>query len=356
MRKNKAEDILTENKKNSNLYLEFRKLVKINEFLYTKVTDIKEKMMFKHKIISLKNSTKHIKIFPDEIKSGSQLKDISGIGKGTIARIDECIKNGTLEEITNFCNQYDCDTILFNKNQSSKSLLIEDLITIYGIGEKMAEKLIDTYKLTSVKQLQKLSDDNKIELSENIKIGLKYFGKVKNNIPRSEITQIREYLYGVFEELDPKIVFDICGSFRRKKSVSNDIDLLVTSYDSVDANLMKKIIDKLKKDNFIIESLTDENSVTKFMGFCKGKSMKEIRKIDIRLVPLKSFFPAYLYFTGSYEFNERMRGIAKRQGYKLNEYGLYKLENNNEKLIQIYSEKDVFDILGMKYLEPHERI
>jgi DNA polymerase/3'-5' exonuclease PolX len=51
-----------------------------------------------------------------------------------------------------------------------------------------------------------------------------------------------------------------------------------------------------------------------------------------------------------------MRGIAKRQNYKLNEYGLYKLENNKERNIQIYSEKDVFDILGMSYLEPHERI
>jgi DNA polymerase (family 10) len=47
-----------------------------------------------------------------------------------------------------------------------------------------------------------------------------------------------------------------------------------------------------------------------------------------------------------------MRGIAKRQGYKLNEYGLYK----GEREIQIYSERDAFDILGMKYLNPEERI
>ena len=87
------------------------------------------------------------------------------------------------------------------------------------------------------------------------------------------------------------------------------------------------------------------------MGFCKYLN-NPIRRIDIRLLPLQSFFTGYLYFTGSYEFNERMRGIAKRQGYKLNEYGLYK----GNKFIQIYSEKDVFDILGMKYLNPEERI
>lgn len=353
MSKNKAEDILTENPKNELLFLEFRKLIKMNEYLYTKLDDPKEKMMYKHKIISLKNSTKQIKICTDEIKNGSQLKEISGIGKGTIARIDEFIKNKKLEEVTNFCNQYDCNSILYNKNPN---LVYEDLLTVFGIGDKMAKKLIETHKLKSVKELQKLVKEKKVELPDNVITGLKYFGKVKNHIPRSEITQTREFIYEVFTDLDPNLVFDICGSFRRKKQFSNDIDLLVTSYELVEDNqdkamkIMKKIINSLENKKFIIDRLTDENSSTKFMGLCKH--FKDIRRLDIRLVPMKSFFPAYLYFTGSYEFNERMRGIAKRQGYKLNEYGLYK----DEKYIQIYSEKDAFDILGMNYLEPWDRV
>jgi DNA polymerase/3'-5' exonuclease PolX len=357
MRKNKADDIITENSKNESLFLEFRKLVKIYEYLYTKVNDPKEKIMFKHKIISLKNSTKQIKIFQNEIKSGDELSEISGIGKGTIARINEFIENKKLEEITNFCNQNDCESILYNKNPN---LVYEDLLTVFGIGDKLAKKLIENHKLKSVKELQKLVKEKKVDLPDNVITGLKYFGKVKNHIPRSEITQAREFIYENFEKLDPNLVFDICGSFRRKKPFSNDIDLLVTSYELINedqeksAKIMKKIINSLEDKKFIIERLTDESSSTKFMGFCR--SSKDIRRIDIRLVPMISFFPAYLYFTGSYEFNERMRGIAKRQGYKLNEYGLFKLENNTEKLINIYNEKDVFDILGMNYLEPKDRI
>jgi DNA polymerase/3'-5' exonuclease PolX len=349
MGKNKAEDILQiENEKNTKLYLEFHKLVKINEYLYTKVTDPKEKMMFKHKIISLRNSSKQIKNYISEIKSGKDLEELPGIGKGTVNRINEFLTNNKLEEVTNFCNLNDCNTIL-----NKKKGIYEDLLTIFGIGDKLAKKLIEKYKLKSVKELQNLVSNNKIDLPDNVKTGLKYYGKVKNNIPRSEITQIREYIYDVFEKLDPNIVFDICGSFRRKKPTSNDIDLLVTSYEN--KNILNKIINKLKEEKFIIESLSGEDSSTKFMGLCRYKN-NEIRRLDIRYIEIESFFPAYLYFTGSYEFNERMRGIAKRQGYKLNEYGLYKLENNKERLIQIYSEKDVFDILGMNYLEPKDRI
>jgi DNA polymerase (family 10) len=46
-----------------------------------------------------------------------------------------------------------------------------------------------------------------------------------------------------------------------------------------------------------------------------------------------------------------MRQVAKELGYKLSEYGLFK---NNEK-IEIKSEKDVFTLLKLPYLEPNER-
>jgi DNA polymerase/3'-5' exonuclease PolX len=351
MSKNKAEDIITENEKNSKLYMEFYKLVKIYEYLYTKVSDPKEKVMFKHKIISLRNSSKQIKNYKDEIENGKDLEELTGIGKGTISRIDEFLKNKKLEEITNFCDQNDCNDIFAS---NTKKNIYEDLITVFGIGDKLAKKLIEKYNLKSVKELQKLVSSNKIELPISVITGLKYFGKVKNAIPRSEITQIREYIYETFQKLDPNLVFDICGSFRRKRPTSNDIDLLVTSYENKSDNLTK-IVNELTKEKFIIERLSGEDSKTKFMGLCQYKN-NSIRRLDIRYVDIESFFPAYLYFTGSYEFNERMRGIAKRQNYKLNEYGLYKLDGSKEKLIKIYSEKDVFDILGMNYLEPWERI
>lgn len=354
MRKNKAEDSHTANKYNQLLYLEFRKLIKIYEHIYKQTNDLKDKTIYKHKIISLKNSSKQIKVFPDAIKDPKQIEHLPGVGKGTLMRVEDFLNNKKLTEVEDYCNQNNCDIILFNKNPN---LIYEDLITIFGIGDKLANKLINDYKLKSVKQLQTLVANGDVEVPDQVKIGLKYFGKVKNQIPRSEITQIREFIFDILEKLDTNLVFDICGSFRRKNLTSNDIDLLVTSYELNESNfesksniIMKKITDELYKYKFIVESLTQETG-NKFMGLAKYLD-NPIRRLDIRLIPLESFFTAYLYFTGSYEFNERMRGIAKRQGYKLNEYGLYK----DNKKIQIYSEQDVFDILGMKYLSPNERI
>ena len=47
-----------------------------------------------------------------------------------------------------------------------------------------------------------------------------------------------------------------------------------------------------------------------------------------------------------------MRQEAIKLNMKLNEYGLFK---DNEKL-KVNSEKDIFDYLNLKYLEPFERI
>ena len=45
------------------------------------------------KIKHFKNAVNIIKVFPNKITKGDDLKDISGIGKGIISRIDEIIKN-----------------------------------------------------------------------------------------------------------------------------------------------------------------------------------------------------------------------------------------------------------------------
>ena len=74
--------------------------------------------------------------------------------------------------------------------------------------------------------------------------------------------------------------------------------------------------------------------------------------VDIRIVDEESWFPSLIYFTGSKNFNLRMRAKAKYMGFKLNEYGLF---DKSGKRMKIRDEKDIFDILGMKYLEPEDR-
>jgi len=89
------------------------------------------------------------------------------------------------------------------------------------------------------------------------------------------------------------------------------------------------------------------------MGICKLHSILPGRRIDIRCVNYSEFYTALIYFTGSKDTNLLLRNKANLLGYKLNEYNL--LNINNQTLISIKSEKELFEILDIEYKEPNKR-
>ena len=231
-------------------------------------------------------------------------------------RIDEILKYGKLKEIT-------------IKNKEKKNMLnIEELEQVIGIGRKTAYDLVMNYNIKSIDELKKAYIDGKIQLSDNILIGLKYYDLYKGNIPRKEIDKINIYLNNKIAEIDSNISITICGSYRRQKPKSNDIDVLMThkkiktkSEIKKKHNYLHELVNLLKKDNFLVDDITFDKYEYKYMGFAQFEK-NPIRRIDIRYVPYNSYYPAMLYFTGSGDFNSKMRNIAKLLGFKLNEYGL----------------------------------
>lgn len=337
---------------NNKIIKEFEELIEqIKYDLHNSKSDNdRNKHLFR--LRQIKTSLKIIKSYKKEILNGEDLQNIKGIGKGTIRRINEILKKGYLKEVS-----------LDNKKENLNKY-IEELEQVIGIGKINAIKFA-SIGIKSVKDLKKKIKSGEIKVNDEIKLGLKYYGKYSTEIPRKEIDKINKYLQKIVLLLDKKMVLQICGSYRREKMVSHDIDILITHKEIIKMNQIKKnknnllvkLVNFLKKDKFIIDDITYKNYVTKYMGFCRynGKKKYPIRRIDIRYFPLESYFSALLHFTGSGNFNKKMRLKAKSLGYKLSEYGLFKLVNDKYKKVRIKSEKHIFDLLDMKYLEPNNR-
>jgi DNA polymerase/3'-5' exonuclease PolX len=63
-----------------------------------------------------------------------------------------------------------------------------------------------------------------------------------------------------------------------------------------------------------------------------------------------------MHFTGSGDFNQKMRLHAKSLGYKLSEYGLVKEDKTGKQThIITKSEQDIFEVLLLKYIPPESR-
>jgi DNA polymerase/3'-5' exonuclease PolX len=323
-------------------------LIKVNEYLMKTSNDDNFKRTNEFRIRSLKTGLRTIKNHPSEIKNISELNNIAGIGKGIKDRIKEVLDTKKLQELEEICKTIDCENL-------NKTSLNDDLLSIVGVGESLVKKVIADYKITSVKDFIELVKTNKLKVSKTVQLGIKYYNKLKFNIPRQEITKTLDFLTTKINQVDDSIIIQICGSYRRQKLTSNDIDMLVTSPLIItedpkeEEKLMQQIIKKLHDENFLIDDMT-QTATNKYMGFCRHNKFP-VRRIDIRFIPMISWYSALLYFTGSKDFNLIMRNNAKKLGYKLNEYGIYK----GKKQIYVESEEEIFDLLGMKYLEPQER-
>ena len=317
-------------------------------------TSGKEKTKNMFRLKSIDTATKIISNLKSIDLTINQIKNIKGIGEGTIRRIKEIIETGKLKEIK-----------ITSKDETFFKI-INDLEETYGVGRKTAYSLFKNYNIKSIEELKKKIDNNEIEVSDVIKKGLKYVGKINTNINRKIVDNIHELLLNTLLSIDPELFGTICGSYRRQKEFVGDIDFIITDprnrsirgfYPRLITKqqtekytiYFKDFLLKLQNIGFLIEFLTGEDVKTKFMGIFKYNNI--IGRIDIRYIPYDSYYYALLYFTGNKDFNRNMRMVAISHGYKLNEYGLYK----NNKSFKVNSEKEIFDLLGLEYVQPEKR-
>lgn len=329
---------------NSNIINQFELLIKQIQFDID-FSSGKQQLINTFRLKSITDVLQIIKKYPTKITKASELENIKGIGDKSIKRIDEILKTGKLKEIK---ISSDIDKYL---------KIIDELDDVIGIGRKKAYELFKKYDVKSIKDLQTKYKNGKIELPDNIIKGLKYMGKIHDKIPRTEIDSMIEILHKTAVKIDSQLFVTVCGSYRRETSTSGDIDVIIvhpsvkTLNDTKSINYIELFVKALKEKKFIIDSLTEDDVYTKYMGICKIKNGL-LRRIDIRYMPYESYYSAILYFTGSKDFNKKMRLVAISMGYKLNEYGLFD-ENNNQ--FKIKSENDIFNLLGMEYLIPSKR-
>ena len=329
---------------NDNIINQFRLLIKQIKFDID-FSSGKQQLIHTYRLKSIQNVLKIIENYKQEIKSSEQLKDIKGVGERSLERIDEILKTGKLAEIK---ISDDIDKYLN---------IITELEDIIGIGRKKAYELFKKHNITSIDDLQKKYDNNEINLPDNIIKGLKYAKTIKENIPRTEIEQFENILMKTTMKIDPQLFGVVCGSYRRQKETSGDIDFIIThtalkTKADNKINYIKQFVDILKKKNIIIDSLTQDDVPTKYMGICQLNQTLPYRRIDIRFIQYDSFYYAILYFTGSKDFNRKMRQVALTMGYTLNEYGLFDKNNN---MFKVESEYEIFELLGMEYLTPDKR-
>jgi len=265
-----------------------------------------------------------------------QVKNLKGIGTSILEKIQEFLLNGKINKVE------EVKPLLNIK--SDKDEIIELFINIWGVGDVKANDLYNK----GYKTLEDIKKNINV-LNRQQQIGFKYYHDFLKKIPRLNITVIQTIIRYVLNTSFGKNTYklQVAGSYRRGKTFSNDIDILISSKYFI----LKQIVEVLIKHNIISDVLSMQNEKFMGVGHCP-RSDEPYYRIDIEFLPEEEFAYGLLYFTGSKDFNKEIRQHAKNMGYTLNQHGL---KNKNGDYIKAKTEEDIFKILDLQYLEPKKR-
>jgi DNA polymerase/3'-5' exonuclease PolX len=277
-----------------------------------------------------------IKKFSDDSEiTVENLREIKGLGDKLIGKIQEIMEKNTCSAYEKIKDIKDPRTVFMG---------------IHGVGPVKAKKLVQE----GFKTIEDLREcGNLKEHFNDVQIkSLPYYEDLQMRIPRAEIQNHEKYLKQVIKIYDippGSIKFCITGSYRRGKVDSGDIDILFTCKDKTK---FVKFVDALYESNYLVEELA--RGSTKYNGICKYGN-NPCRRIDIMYTKPEEYPFAVLYFTGSKEFNVKMRADLLEKGMTLNEHSLKNTDTKKPVNHKFSTEEDIFEYIGMGYVHPCDR-
>ncbi len=228
---------------------------------------------------------------------------IPGIGKSIALKIKELAETGSLN--------------YFRELSAEFPPGILELFSLPGLGAKKIKALHDKLGVSSIEQLEKACEQGRI--AELPGFGETTQQKICDSIARraahagsfqfGQVAAEAEALRADLAAQDSALQVDVAGSYRRRKEIVHDLDLLV-------ATSVPEVITKFFVSHPLVESVLAQGPTKSSVRLRSGV------QCDLRVVSKAEYPFALAYFTGNKEHNIEMRSRALQRGWTLNEYRL----------------------------------
>ena len=279
------------------------------------------------------------------VTSEGRLTDVKGVGKGIAGLITEALTEGTWGDIGELYTSVPAGLIA--------------MLAIPGLGPKRIKQFHDELGIDSIEQLRVAGESG--HLRELDRMGEKSEQKVLDGIELLKRFSGRRrldigLLYG--EALEGRIASmegvsraQLAGSTRRRKETIGDLDIVAAVSPEDVGTVTEQIVNLpgiadvkgagsskvsiILGTEFFSEEVIDsglDGGVLEALGGEAYEEMASSTTIDaqVRLVPPHVFAFTMAYFTGSKEHNVRMRQRALDKGLRLNEFGLFPVDQVGE--------------------------
>src|SRR3989440_9443525 len=269
---------------------------------------------------------------------------IPGIGKSLAQKIKELAETGSLEYFQQLSAEFPAGIL--------------ELFSLSGLGAKKIKALYDKLGISSIEQLQNACEQGRI--AELPGFGETTQQKLCDAIARraahagsfqfGQVAAEAEALRADLAACEAALQVEIAGSYRRRKEIVHDLDLLVATSEP-------ETITKLFVSHPLVESVIAQGPTKSSVRLRSGI------QCDLRVVTTAEYPFALAYFTGNKEHNIEMRSRALQRGWTLNEYRLApvpvepkaKKKKSPRKIPSIRDEADLYWAVDLDFIPPELR-
>jgi DNA polymerase (family 10) len=280
-----------------------------------------------------------IRDLPDSVaqwvQDGRDLAEIDGIGSTLAEKSKTLVKMGGLPQL--------------DELRQRVPPTLRTLLNIPGLGAKKVAALHKALGIVDLAGLRAACEANQVQdlkgfglkTQQSILAGLSIAEQAGRRLLLDQADALVQRLRSHMLSCSQVQRLEFAGSYRRGKETIGDIDILVVS-DQADA---------------VMEHFTQFESTQEIIA--RGPTKSSIRvsnafQVDLRVVAVSSWGAALQYFTGSKEHNVALRGLAKKAGLRLNEYGVFPIDDETHPIAGA-DEADVYRALGLPFIPPEFR-
>ncbi|KAF7362250.1 DNA-directed DNA/RNA polymerase mu [Mycena venus] len=358
--------------------------------------------------LSYERAISIIKAYPHTITSWrlTEVSNLSGIGEKMLSKITEYVTHGKIRESRSSPPPHGYSLFLFNLffhpetiAASARFKSLSEFTTIYGIGATTARKLFDSFGLRTLDDLKEHyashdppphpywhnrnhSEERRIMTPApvlSIMAALDLRDDLNEKIPRAEVDLMHDIVMGELGKLRPGCLSTVVGGYRRGKTESNDVDIVITHPTLVSGSdqvkgLGEVLVNRLYEAGLITHVMhlsgfhtpdalrtshwdTLEKALTVFIlpPDALGVGSPRIhRRLDLIFAAPEAYWTAITGWTGSKHFERDLRLWAKvERGMKFDSSGITRRRDSKQYFPR--SEQEVFDILGLEWIDPTMR-
>lgn len=243
-----------------------------------------------------------------ELAADDELQSLPGIGKGTAEKIKEYLTDGRIR--------------LHAELLESMPKGLPSLLRIPGMGPKRVALAWKELGVTNMADLKGAIASGRLaglrgmgeKSVEQIAAAIAFCEQGADRTPLGLALPVAEALAEELRRVKGVKRVAVCGSLRRGCETIGDLDFLC---ESDDGPAVVKAFTSLPQVRRVLAAGETKGSVI----VLRRDSVE--MQADCRVVPGESFGAALQYFTGSKEHNVRLRELAIKKGWKLNEWGLF---------------------------------